>query len=335
MFRLPNKTSLLLVFAFTSIYIFWGLTFLAVSYGLLGFPPFILCGLRFVLAGMLLFSWRYLKGERQFSFGNWKRNAITGILILCGGTGLVAWAEQYVSAAEAAIAIATGPFWFIVIDRQNWRRYFSSKAIVTGLLTGFAGLLLFLRGSMHPTAESGQSLFRIAAFALLAVSPICWVLGSLYSRKHPASHSTFMNIAQQLIVAGLSGLLIATIRGEWTQWPAATIPAAAWAGLVFLVLFGSLITYMAYIWLLSVKDPVSVSTHTYINPVVAVLAGWMLTGERLQLAQGLGLLIILGGVLLTNSAKYSVSKRSKVRLRRFGQLLLRFIPMFHPPKPQY
>lgn len=317
-----TKHKLLPLLAFASVYIIWGSTFLAISYGLRGIPPFLLSGLRFSIAGAILLLWRFARKERATSAVNWKRNGITGILILTGGTGLVAWGEQYISGTEAAIAIATGPFWFIVMDRRNWKSYFSNLNTIAGLLVGFAGLLLFFSNSIGKPGVQAGSTARIIAFAVLALSSVSWVLGSLYSKHRRADHSTFMNIAQQLLIAGAAALLISTVQGEWQDWAPAKVPLQSWLGLVFLVLFGSIVAYLSYIWLLSVKSPVLVSTHTYVNPIVAVLAGWLFIGERMSWLQLAGLAVILSGVLLTNSAGYKLSKRRRVRIRRSFKMLL-------------
>ena len=320
---IKNKTAFVTILAFASIYIIWGSTFLAISFGLEGFPPFILSGFRFFIAGLLLFVWRKAKNETAVSVTAWKKNAITGILILTGGTGLVAWGEQYVSSTEAAIAIATGPFWFIALDKKNWNYYFSNKTIVSGLIIGFAGLILFLQGSVSATENQSAGGYKILAFIVLAISSVAWVLGSLYSKNNPAKQSTFMNISQQLIVAGIASLLIALFRGEWFEFSLNAVPLQAWFGLLFLIFFGSTAAYISYIWLLSVKDAVLVSTHTYINPIVAVFAGWIVAGEFISPLQFLGLGVILSGVLLTNASKYKIGKRTKVKLRKFNQVVIR------------
>ncbi|MCL8538610.1 EamA family transporter [Chryseobacterium gallinarum] len=326
-----SKNKWLVPLAFTNIYVIWGITFLAISFGLKGFPPFILSGLRFLVAGILMIGYLLSKGEKANSLINWKKNAITGILILTGGTGLVAWGEQYVTASEAAISIATGPFWFIAIDKKNWKYYFSDKFIPIGLVIGFVGLVLFLKGSVNSNAAhivaNGQ--LRITAFVVLGLSSVAWVLGSLYSKKNPASQSTFMNIAQQLIIAGLASFLIAFLRKEWVGFTVSAIPLPAWLGVLFLIFFGSIIAYLSYIWLLSVKPAALVSTHTYINPIVTVIAGWIVAHQSINGSQLYGLSIILLGVLLTNVTRYfKLSKRSKVKLRR----LRRF---FNKPGKRY
>ncbi|OCA77176.1 hypothetical protein BBI01_01550 [Chryseobacterium artocarpi] len=314
-----SKNKWLVPLAFTNIYVIWGMTFLAISFGLKGFPPFILSGLRFLVAGILMMGYLLSKGEKANSLVNWKKNAITGILILTGGTGLVAWGEQYVMASEAAICIATGPFWFIAIDRKNWKYYFSDKFIPIGLAIGFTGLILFLKGSVnsHAAHAAVDGHLRITAFIVLGLSSIAWVLGSLYSKKNPASQSTFMNIAQQLIVAGLASFLISLFRNEWTGFSVSAIPLSAWLGVLFLIFFGSIVAYLSYIWLLSVKPAALVSTHTYINPIVTVIAGWIVANQSINGSQLYGLAVILLGVLLTNITKYfKLSKRSKVKIRR-------------------
>lgn len=322
-----NNKPWLVPAAFANIYIIWGITFLAISFGLTGFPPFLLSGFRFLIAGILIISYLRIRGEKANSLINWKKNSITGILILTGGTGLVAWGEQYVTASEAAIAIASGPFWFIAIDKKNWRYYFSDKFIPIGLIIGFVGLILFLTGSIKTVEPNGISESRrILAFVVLAISSISWVLGSLYSKNNPSSHSTFMNISQQLITAGLAAFLIAFLRGEWSSFNITEVPTKAFLGLGFLIFFGSIVAYLSYIWLLSVKPAALVSTHTYINPIVAVIAGWFGANEVMNGGQLLGLVIILFGVLLTNVTKYfKLSNRSKVRIRRTVRVWNRFI----------
>jgi len=306
----------LITFAFANIFIIWGSTFLAVSFALQGFPPFLLSGLRFASAGLLLLGWRYAKGERISGMRAIARNAVPGILILSFGTSLVAWCEQYVSSSEAAIVGATGPFWFIAIDRRNWKKYFSSKSIAGGLVIGFAGLLLFFRGSMSAALQGNGSPIRNIAFLVLAAASISWVLGSLFSKNYPAQGSTALNTAQQLLAAATVCLLISGLRHEWQGFSFSKVPLAAWGGLLFLVIMGSVVTYLSYIWLLSVRPPALVSIHTYINPVVAVFAGWLLRGEGISNIQLLGLVVILSGVFLTNMSRYKLSLRRKVQLRR-------------------
>ena len=314
--KAPASQSRLVPLAFLAIFLIWGSTFLAISYGLRGFPPFLLSAARFLLAGALLLTWQVGGGERITNLAGWARNAVPGILILTLGTGLVAWSEQYVSSSEAAIMGATAPFWFIALDRKNWRAYFSDRLVMTGLIGGFVGLLLFVGSSLGEGSHGSPAGYRVAAFVVLAFSSVAWTLGSLYSKRRPAPGSNVMNTAQQLIVGGLATLVIAFVRGEPAQFRFSAVPASAWGGLTFLVVAGSVIAYQSYIWLLSVRPPALVSVHTYINPVVAVAIGWLLLGHGASSTQLLGLIIILAGVFLTNISRYKIKIRTKVRIRQ-------------------
>ncbi|RYE04669.1 MAG: EamA family transporter, partial [Sphingobacteriaceae bacterium] len=172
----PLLQRTLLLFAFFNIYIIWGSTYLAVALGLNGFPPFILVGLRYLVAGTILLVYAKAKGE---SFPPKKlllKQALSGILMLVGGTGMIAWAEQYITSGQAAILVATEPLWFLVLDRKRWPEYFSSKFIISGLIVGFAGIFLFLK-SDHLQINHSQ-IGLIATFVVL-LSTIWWVLGSL------------------------------------------------------------------------------------------------------------------------------------------------------------
>lgn len=318
-----TNNKVLVWLAFLSIYIVWGTTFLAISYGLKGFPPFLLSGFRFTGAGLLLMIWLWLKGERPFSLLSWKRNAVSGLLILTVGVGSVTWAEQYISSTEAAIIIASEPFWFILLDKKNRVAYKENKLAIAGLIAGFLGLVLFFKSSLSGPEDitNGHATMRMVSFAVLLCSALVWVLGSLYSKKVTGA-SLFMNVAQQLLAGGAAALIIASVRGEWetVQWY--SIPVESWLGLVYLIVFGSVIAYLAFIWLLSVKPPALVSTHTFVNPVVAVVAGIFIAKESVTTLQTVALSVIVSGVILTNMVQYKISKRTKVKIRKTTKVLL-------------
>lgn len=318
-----NNFKLRVILAFVGIYIIWGTTYLAISYGLKGFPPFILSGFRFLVAGVIILLWLWKKGEKPNSLTNWYKNFIPGIFILAIGVGLVAWAEQYLSSTEAAIIMASEPFWFILLDKKNWKNYLSNPLVITGLVIGMGGLLLFLKDSLQNGAHTADDTMRYASFGILFISSLLWVLGSLFSKNRASSHSIFMNVGQQLIIGGVASLIIASALGEWTVIDWNAIPLEAWSGLAYLIVFGSIIAYLSFIWLLSIKPPALVSTHTYVNPVVAVVFGWIIANENITGMQTIGLLVILLGVLLTNMINYKVTKRSKVKWRRVERIFSR------------
>lgn len=299
--KIVSASPLLIAFAFFNVYIIWGSTYLAVAYGLKGFPPFILVGLRYMVAGMLMLLWCKIKGEalpeRKFML----RHALSGTLMLVGGTGMIAWAEQYISSGQAAILVATEPLMFLVIDRKRWSEYFSNKFIISGLMIGFTGIFLFLKLGV---AEANESSMATIASIVVLFSAVLWVLGSLITKDSQGKSTTVMNASIQLLAAGVVSGIIAFCKGEQNGFSFNTVPAQAWGGLLFLIIMGSLVAYLSFVWLISIKPPAIVSTHTYVNPVVAVLLGWILINENVNTAQLISLLVILVGILLVNVPGY-------------------------------
>lgn len=289
--------------AFLCIYIIWGTTFLGISYALKGFPPFILLGLRFTTAGVLLLSWLMYKGERPVDLDTWKQNSISGVLILTMGIGSLTYAEQYISSTEAAIVAALEPFWFMLIDKKSWKYYFANKMSVLGIVIGFAGLLIFFKDSL--AVQAGMDHGRTVGFMVMVFGTIVWVLGAFHSKK-PTKASLLMNVSQQLFIGGVISLAIASMKGEWQiiNWRA--IPLASWSALVYLIFFGSILAHLSFIWLLSIKPPAMVSTHTFINPIVAVLAGTLIAGEALTGGQAIGITVIVIGVALNNLMQFKL-----------------------------
>ncbi|WP_343693202.1 EamA family transporter [Chitinophaga sp.] len=290
--------------AFLCIYIIWGTTFLGISYALKGFPPFILLGLRFTTAGVLLLSWLFYKGERPVQLDTWKQNSISGVLILTMGIGSLTYAEQYITSTEAAIVAALEPFWFMLIDKKSWKYYFANKLSVLGIIIGFVGLLIFFRDSL--AVQAGMDHGRTMGFMVMVFGTIVWVLGAFHSKK-PTRASLLMNVSQQLFIGGVISLAIATMKGEWQIINWATIPMASWSALLYLIFFGSILAHLSFIWLLSIKPPAMVSTHTFINPIVAVLAGTLIAGEALTGGQAIGITVIVIGVAMNNLMQFKLS----------------------------
>lgn len=290
--------------AFLCIYIIWGTTFLGISYALKGFPPFILLGLRFTTAGVLLLSWLMYKGERPVHLDTWKQNSISGVLILTMGIGSLTYAEQYITSTEAAIVAALEPFWFMLIDKKSWKYYFANKLSVLGIIIGFAGLLIFFRDSL--AVQAGMDHGRTVGFMVMIFGTLVWVLGAFHSKK-PTKASLLMNVSQQLFIGGVISLAIATMKGEWQIINWGAIPMASWSALVYLIFFGSILAHLSFIWLLSIKPPAMVSTHTFINPIVAVLAGTLIAGEALTGGQAIGIGVIVIGVAMNNLMQFKMN----------------------------
>ncbi|GAB3283862.1 EamA family transporter [Larkinella harenae] len=276
-----------LVLAYVAIYFVWGTTYLANLYALKAIPPFIISSLRYLVAGLLLAT--LAAGKRQvFPRGGMVRDlAISGILMLVGGSGLVVVAEQYITSGAAAVIVATEPLWFVLLDSSRWKLYFSDKKVLAGLLLGFLGIVLFIHFAPVRTLDNIPSTNLLLGTAIILVGTILWVIGTLFTARRikPGSY-TLWHPTIQLMAAGFFAGLIALVNGEWKGFAPLAVIWPAWGGLAFLILFGSLIAYLAFAWLVTVQPPALVSTHTYVNPVVSVLIGWLMAGDPLLNSNG-------------------------------------------------
>jgi drug/metabolite transporter (DMT)-like permease len=299
-----EQSKLKIFFAFAAIYIIWGSTYLALLIGVQSMPPFVLSALRFTLAGIMLYVYCMCKGEPKPNFTSLQKNALCGILMLFGGAGSVAWAEQYLPSSLAAIIVTTLPFWFVLLDKKQWSFYFSNKLIIAGLLIGFIGVTVLVGFDKSQHLFSGNSSMKTYGTVALIAGGISWTIGSLYSKYKPAKNSVHMNAAIQLLMAGLFTFLISFLSGELNAYSFTNTKKEAWSALLYLIIMGSVIAYLSYLWLLKVRPAAQVSTYVYVNPVVAVLLGAIIVNERITWMQITGLAIILSGVLMVNIARY-------------------------------
>jgi drug/metabolite transporter (DMT)-like permease len=300
--------------AFTTVYLAWGATYFFIRLSVEHIPPMLVGAIRYVLAGLLLLLWCIFTRKRIFSWRVIRPAVVSGLLLLLGGNGLLIWAEQYVPSSLAAILLSSGPIWFVVLDRGKWRENFGSKATIAGLIVGTVGvLLLFGERLLSETGgragKAGNT--EMVALAVLVVAAISWTAGSLYSKYKAAGNSNSVNAGWQMMAAGIGFVVCSLLSGEWGRFLPQAVPMVSWLSIAYLVTFGSLIGYSAYTWLLQVRPATQVSTHAYVNPVVAVLLGVIFAGERLSWLQVVGLMVILASVLLINLAKY----RAEARLR--------------------
>ena len=294
--------------AFAAVYIIWGSTYLVILVALKNIPPFLMSGLRFLFAGLLLLAVCIQKREPWPAAPSLKINTLCGILMLFGGTVSVTWGEQYLPSSLAAIIVTSLPFWFIVLDKKQWSFYFSNKLIIVGLLIGFAGVAVLVGFDTpgHPSADADRSKQVLAILGIIA-GGIAWSGGSLLSKYKPTGNSVLMNAAIQLLIAGIFTLLVSGIVGEWNAFSFEQVHISSWMAVAYLVTFGSLITYLSYLWLLKVRPAAQVSTYVYINPVVAVVLGALFMNEHITWVQVLSLAIILGGVLIVNRVRFKAA----------------------------
>jgi len=302
-----NKTAspVMVYLAFAIVYIVWGSTYFFIQKALAGFPPFILGAFRFSVAGVLMLGWCKIKGEKIFNLKTIKIATVSGVLMLGLGNGIVIWVEQFIPSGLVAIMVASAAIWFVILDKPKWKENLSNKYIISGLIIGFLGVVLLFSDQIFQAVNRPQSNLQIIGMVLLILGPIAWAGGSLYSKYHPTTGSSVsVNTGWQMLMASIAFLPGGFLKSEFKLLDWGSIPLDAWLSIGYLILFGSIAAFSAYVWLLKVRPATQVSTYAYVNPVVAVLLSLTFTNELIGLTQIIGLVIILGSVLLINLPKY-------------------------------
>lgn len=274
------------IIALSIVYLVWGSTYLGIRVGLESLPPFLLIGSRFFIAGLLVWGWARLRGERSGA-DLWKQAALLGGLLLVMGPGAVAWAQQWVPSGLAAVLVATSPLWIALLDRGSKG---ISPFVALGLVTGLAGITMLVGASL----SLSQVPFK--GIAVLLLSALSWALGSLLSRRMTEEGSAELRSGAQMLVAGAVLVLLALASGERVD--VTQVSLRSWLALAYLTVMGSVVGFSAYTWLLANASPVTVSTHAYVNPVVAMVLGVTLAGETLTLSMASAGLVALAGVVL-------------------------------------
>lgn len=265
-----------------ALYIIWGSTYLGIHYALESYPPFLLAGLRFLSAGIVMFSFLRIRGMAMPTPLQWRNAAFTGILLLGFGNGLVCFAEQRVSSGIAAVAVASMPLFAALFSSLYGERPTGRESF--GLMIGFIGVIVLNLG----TGLSGS---RIGALALI-VAAMSWAFGSIWSRRQQMPPGP-MNTAAQMLCASVALLLVSFLQGE--RMPAhPTLRATLAIG--YLAIFGSIIAFSAFLYVLKHARPALATTYAYVNPPVAVLFGIVMVGEQVGPYDLLGMAIILVGV---------------------------------------
>jgi drug/metabolite transporter (DMT)-like permease len=280
--------------AFFAVYVCWGMTYLAMRVAVVSIPPHLLSGARFLVAGLILYAWARAQGEPAPSVGHWRAATMIGGFLLLGGNASVAWAEQRVPSGLAAVLIAVAPIWMVGLE---WARGGArpSRQVVIGLLLGLAGVGLLV--SSHGNA--GAQVDTMGA-VILVLASASWAWGSVISKSATLPKSPFLATSMEMIGGGLLILLAAGLSGQFQDFEPGKISLAAGLSWVYLVVFGSLVGFTAYIWLLGVTSIAKAGTYAYVNPIVAMFLGWAILDEtvtsRMLTAAG----VILLGVALVN-----------------------------------
>jgi drug/metabolite transporter (DMT)-like permease len=288
------------ILAFAAVYIIWGSTYIAIRYAIETLPPFLMAASRFLIAGSILFAWARLNGNGgSWSFAHWRRAFVIGALLLLCGNGAVTWAEKYIASSLAALLVATEPLWVVLLNWILSRKRPNAKVLI-GVLIGLAGVGLLVSGGVTNGAEQGNvsSTMNFIGAGVVVAAGFAWAAGSVYSNRRPIKTATSLASGMQMLAGGSLLLLLALIAGDLQRL---NLAAASWVSLgafAYLVLFGSLVAFTAYSWLLRNVTTSRAATYAYVNPVVAVLLGWLLASEPLTLRMIVAAAVIVCSVVL-------------------------------------
>ncbi len=289
-------TALGLIAAFAAVYLIWGSTYLAIRFALDSMPPFLMAGARHFTAGVILYIYARVRGAEKPSVKHWRATAIIGILLLFGGNGGVVWAEQHVSSGVTALMVATVPLWMVLTDWLRPKGKRPTVGVVLGLIVGFAGMVLLVRSG----GDKADVAIRPLGAIVLTFACLWWSIGSIYSRHAPLPKSPLLTTAMEMLAGGIVLTIFGMFAGDWAKLHFSAISLKSLLSLAYLIVFGSLIAFSAYVWLLQVSTPARVGTYAYVNPIVAVLLGWMFAGEPLTKHMlDAAAVIVLGVVIIT------------------------------------
>jgi drug/metabolite transporter (DMT)-like permease len=283
-----------IVLAFLAVYLCWGMTYLAMRIAVRDIPPHLMSGARFLVAGLVLYLWTRHRGDPKPSVVQWRAAAVVGAFLLLGGNATVAWAEQQVPSGLAAVLIAVAPIWMVGFE---WARGGPRPGarVITGLLLGLAGVALLV----SPNGDSSTQV-NLTGAVMLVLASASWAWGSVYSKSAPLPQSPFLGTSMEMTAGGVLILLAAAAAGQFAQFRPSQVSTEAVLSWLFLVIFGSLVGFTAYIWLLGVTSIAKAGTYAYVNPIVAVFLGWAILDEPVTARTLIAALVILIGVALVN-----------------------------------
>jgi drug/metabolite transporter (DMT)-like permease len=259
-----------------------------------------MAGIRFTLAGAILALWSYWRDGARATPANWRAAAIAGGFLLLGGNGMVVWAEQRVPSGLTALLVATMPLWMVIVAWAKPGGRAPKIGVAAGILLGIAGLALLV----GPSSISGSNVDHVGAI-VLTLAALSWAIGSLYSRTAPLPKNAIFATGLEMIAGGVLLVILGTLTGEWSRLDVSHASAASIAGFFYLVVFGSLIGFTAFAWLIRVSTPARVSTYAFVNPVVAVFLGWAIAHEPVTRMTVIATAVIVAAVALITLASAS------------------------------
>jgi drug/metabolite transporter (DMT)-like permease len=291
--------------ALLAVYLIWGSTYLAIRIAVETLPAFLMASVRFLIAGGILFAFRRVLGDPTPSRAHWRSAAIIGVLMLVGGNGMVSFAEQRVPSGIAALMVGSAPLWMVALDLVIQRRrpgivgapsqFRPTRRTILGVLVGFIGIAILVSPSELTGMAGGVD---VIGALVLTLASFCWAAGSLYSRGAELPASPLLGTSMEMLAGGAGLLILGSLTGEWGQLHLASVSLASLGGLVYLILFGSLVGYTCYTWLLRSAPTALVSTYAYVNPLVAIFLGSLVAQEPVTPRVLIATAVILGAVVV-------------------------------------
>jgi len=295
-----------IIAAFASIYLIWGSTYLAIRYAVQTIPPFVMGGLRFVISGALLYAWTRYRGAGRPTRTHWRNAIVAGGFLLLGGNGAVVWAEQFVPSGLTALLVSILPFWLVIIEWVRPPRQRPHGAVLVGLILGFVGIIVLV----GPANIGGHGDVRPIGAWVLILGSLSWAIGSFYSRDAQLPQSGLLTTGMEMFGGGVLLLIVGALTGEFSHFDIHRVSSASASGLIYLITFGSLLGFTSYIWLLDKVSPARLGTYAYVNPVVAVILGWLIAGERLSVRTAVAAAIVICAVALITTARSSTAAQT-------------------------
>lgn len=304
-----------LALALGAVYVIWGSTYLAIRFAIETLPPFAMASVRFLIAGAILFAFSLARGQKNPSLLSWGAAFVVGALLLVGGNGGVVWAEQRIDSGIAALLVTTMPFFLVLIEAllPGGRR--PTARMLTGLVLGFVGVAILL----DPFGNARLAVDPLGA-AVVTFSAISWALGSVLAGRLPLPKSPPLSTGVQMLAGGSLLAILSIATGEPAHFESAEVSVRSLLALLYLIVFGAVVAYTAFVWLLKHASPTLTATYAYVNPLVAVLLGWAFAGEELSPRVLLAAAVIVAGVAI-------LSRSGEVRARRAELRTLPDVPL--------
>lgn len=322
---LSLRDSLPTLAAFAAVYVIWGSTYLAIAFAIESIPPFVALGTRFGAAGLVLYAWMRLRGHANPRRRELINAAFVGALTAGVGTGTVAWAEQHLATGVVALLVSFVPIWMVLLDWKWLGGGAPSRQVIAGLVLGIAGIIVLV----GPEMRAGGIDTDVIAIGLVLLGSMSWSIGSLQGKRVRMPSNPFISSAIQMVGGALLLIVTGVLTGETRTLDLARVSMSSAVGWSYLVVFGSVIAFSAYVWLMNNASPKQVSSYAYVNPIVAVFLGWLLADEVVDAVMVVAVALLISAVVLV--VRYGKSVPGKVgspgRMHGASVRIRRFVPV--------